>query len=171
MGMNVFNIHLTPEENAKQTAESELIDLLAHRFDVMDCKNPLASSGFSYLLNKGIEMLVHLKNGYITEIEFRICFSWIHTALSESYDIIKMISSELIPVNCEVMGKNICIQGKKRFAEEVTEAVSGKYAVFRKMYPYDKELRLTEAEYYSSGKLTSLFGRKRDLKKYKPVIR
>lgn len=162
MGMNSCNLRLLAKEariavkrdryyvkGHSKVLEKELIKYLLDRnIAILECDNEQADSGKSYLINEGIEMLIHTKERQVSWIELRVCLSWIHTALKECYEFACVVN-EIIPLwywTNNYCGKELI--DEKQFVEHYMALLEDKYEIFKKSYFASDNVRLTEGELY-----------------------
>lgn len=159
MGMNVCNIRILPVEARIETSEygwhvvessnlteEDLINYLVEcDIDILERENRMAKSGKSYLINKGIEMLVGVNDSYINVIEFRISLSWIEEGLSECFEVLKTIDTYMPIMDWRYdFGEkltDLCV-----FVNNHMEFIKEKKILFDKGYSEIRGMRLLESE-------------------------
>lgn len=176
-----MNIRILPEECHVETSkgcwlsvgkssidENELLHLLLSKgIDVMKNKRTGDTGSNSYLINKGIEMLICSAENMVECLEFRICFSWYEEAIKELYDILVTIDNKYRIYDWLDNNKGLEIDDYQSFMERHIKYNKGKIDMYNQS-GYVKNIRLTEGEVYKYRKWF-MFRRKRSFKNYTTI--
>ena len=184
MGMNVCNIRILPVEARIETSEcgwhvvessnlteEDLINYLVKcNIDILERENRMAKSGKSYLINKGIEMLVGVNDSYINIIEFRISLSWIEEGLSECFEVLKTIETYM-PIMDWRYDFGEKLTDLSVFVNNHMEFIKEKKILFDKGYSEIRGMRLLESEIHEcyAKRNRRVFKFKRRLASYRKI--
>lgn len=185
MGMNGCNLRLLSKNASisvnKNTyrmrghgnvSEKELLKyLLTRNVAILERENEQADSGKSYLINEGIEMLIHINENYVSWLELRVCLSWIPEAFRECYEFACVVN-EILPLwywKNNLNGEGL--SSEKQFVDDYMALISNKYEIFMKSSFASENVRLTEGEIYEYTKKKNhkVFKFKRDMKRYQKI--
>lgn len=159
MGLNVCNIRILPVEARIEKSEcgwyvvgksdfmeEQLIKYLVDcNVDIWERENKMAKSGKSYLINKGIEMLIGVDDSYINVVEFRISLSWIEEGLRECFEVLKVIENYM-PIMDWRYDFGEKLTDLSVFVNNHMEFIKEKKILFNKGYSEIIGMRLLESE-------------------------
>ena len=100
-----------------------------------------------YLLNQGIEMLMDIRNDFVTCIQFKICLSWYESGLKELYDVLQYMQQGHILFDWVCNDEGLPIGNFEDFYNRHIKFNQDKIDIFRKSFN-EKEVCLTEGELY-----------------------
>lgn len=160
MGVNACNVRLLPKEckfvkgeygwkveGYSNITERNLIQALVENgANIQMRKNPMAYSGWSYLLNGGIEMLIGQNNTYVNKIEFRIGLSWVEEGLRECFEVIKQIEATVSVSDWVDNSKGEELSCEEIFVRRHLSFISERKEIFDKGYSKINGRRLLESE-------------------------